>query len=216
VDWDAVERDYRTGRFTLRELEAKHGAKNSTIARRAAREDWKKDLTAAVRQATNAGLIQAIVTEKCSTAQQNAAGAVLAAAEVNKQVILGHRADIAHARAVAAGLLRELQDAALLGEHAETLARVLAGEQAGSEAQDDSGLARARTAVARALGVGARIGGLRGLAEAMARLQTLERQAFNIEPDQGHNDDHLSALLVRIQTQGSHLPVVREPDSDGD
>ena len=56
-DWQAVERDYRTGKFTLRELEHKHGAANSTIARRAAREGWSQDLSAAVRQATNAKLI---------------------------------------------------------------------------------------------------------------------------------------------------------------
>ena len=36
LDWEAIERDYRTGKFTLRELEAKHGANNATIARRAA------------------------------------------------------------------------------------------------------------------------------------------------------------------------------------
>jgi hypothetical protein len=34
LDWEAIERDYRTGRFTLRELEAKHGTNNATIARK--------------------------------------------------------------------------------------------------------------------------------------------------------------------------------------
>jgi len=33
IDWEAIERDYRTDKFTLRELEAKHGTNNATIAR---------------------------------------------------------------------------------------------------------------------------------------------------------------------------------------
>ena len=94
ADWEAVERDYRTGRFTLRELEAKHGPNNATIGRRADREGWTKDLSDAIRQATSAKLIAATVQQECSSAQQNAAGTVLAAAELNKQLILGHRATL--------------------------------------------------------------------------------------------------------------------------
>lgn len=91
ADWEAVERDYRTGRFTLRELEAKHGPNNATIGRRAEREGWTKDLSDAIRQATNAKVIAATVQQECSSAQQSAATTVLAAAELNKQIILGHR-----------------------------------------------------------------------------------------------------------------------------
>lgn len=100
-DWHAIERDYRTGRFTLRELEAKHGAPNSTIARRAKREGWTQDLSSAVRQATNAALIQEMVQHECSAAQHGAAATVLAAAEVNKQVILAHRKRLADLQAQA-------------------------------------------------------------------------------------------------------------------
>ena len=34
-DWEAIERDYRTGLFSLRELEKKHGAGYADIARKA-------------------------------------------------------------------------------------------------------------------------------------------------------------------------------------
>ena len=99
ADWDAIERDYRTGRFTFRELETKYGVPNSTIMRRQKREGWSADLSNAVRQATNAALIQAHVQQECSAAQQNAAETVLAAAEVNKQVILAHRKQLADLQA---------------------------------------------------------------------------------------------------------------------
>lgn len=95
VDWDAVERDYRTGKFTLRELEAKHGVDNAQIARRKKKEGWAQDLTEAVRQATNARLMTEIVSKEVSAAQQSVSTAVLAVAEVNAQVILRHRARLA-------------------------------------------------------------------------------------------------------------------------
>lgn len=91
MDWEAIERDYRTGQFTLRELSTKQGVAHTTISRRAEREGWTKDLAEAVRLATSASLIQATVQQQCTNAHQNATAAVLVAAEVNKQVVLGHR-----------------------------------------------------------------------------------------------------------------------------
>lgn len=97
VDWEAIERDYRTGRFTLRELEAKHGTNNATIARKikADRETdparWQRDLTKAVRDATNAKLMEGLVSKEISKGQQEVSKTVLAAAEANTQIILAHR-----------------------------------------------------------------------------------------------------------------------------
>lgn len=99
VDWEAVERDYRTGQFTLRELEKKHGPAFATISQRAKREGWTQDLQEAVRQATSAKLIESLVTQESHKATQGTTQAVQAAAEVNKQVILGHRQQAANSRA---------------------------------------------------------------------------------------------------------------------
>lgn len=90
-DWDAVERDYRTDKFTLRELAAKYTVTHTTIARRAEKLGWTKDLTDAIRQATNAKLVQQSVQQQCTTAHQSATDTVLAAAELNSRIIQGHR-----------------------------------------------------------------------------------------------------------------------------
>lgn len=42
TDWQAVERDYRTGKFTLRELGAKHDCDRGLISRNAKRHGWTK------------------------------------------------------------------------------------------------------------------------------------------------------------------------------
>lgn len=88
IDWEAVERDYRTGKFTLRELEAKHTVSYAQISRKSKELGWSKDLREVIKQATNAALLRDTATK----AQQSATETVLVAAEVNKQVIMGHRA----------------------------------------------------------------------------------------------------------------------------
>jgi hypothetical protein len=91
VDWDAIERDYRTDKFTLRELATKYGVTHTTISRNAEKNGWTKDLTDAIRQATNAKLVQQTVQQQCTNAHQSATETVLAAAELNSRIIQGHR-----------------------------------------------------------------------------------------------------------------------------
>ena len=91
TDWDAVERDYRTGQFTLRELEAKHGAFNSSIARKAKSSGWTQDLSGAIRQATNAKLAGQLVSDIASKCAQDVSSVVAAAANQNTRIVLGHR-----------------------------------------------------------------------------------------------------------------------------
>lgn len=112
ADWEAIERDYRTGRFSDQELADKHGnvVSRQAISKKAKnpKNPWTKDLSNAIRLATNAKLIEAQVKERVAgEVAEKVAGscdatltAVLAAAELNKQVILGHRSDIAKLREI--------------------------------------------------------------------------------------------------------------------
>jgi hypothetical protein len=63
VDWDAVDRDYRAGNLTVRELATKHGTNHATIVRLAKRLGLTRDLSDAVREATNARLIAETITK---------------------------------------------------------------------------------------------------------------------------------------------------------
>jgi hypothetical protein len=40
IDWAAVERDYRSGVLSLRDMALKHGCSHSTIANHAGRQGW--------------------------------------------------------------------------------------------------------------------------------------------------------------------------------
>jgi len=41
-DWKAIEVDYRSGGYSLRELARRHGCDHSSIANRAARHGWRR------------------------------------------------------------------------------------------------------------------------------------------------------------------------------
>ena len=87
IDWEAVLRDYRTGKFTLRELETMHGVSYAQISRKSKAEKWTKDLREVIRHATNVALLRETVTK----AQQDSTDTVSAAVQENTRVILSHR-----------------------------------------------------------------------------------------------------------------------------
>lgn len=164
VDWEAVKREFTTGRYTYTELSARHGVDRAAICRKGKRESWKQDLSSAVRRATRNKLIEAAVgarekdiDEKVNAATTYAVNAALkavtlstelvaVAAETNKQVVLGHRKDLREARAVAGRLLEELKGLT----------------------SDSSGLT-------------VRVGILKSLSEALAKLHASERIAFGLD-----------------------------------
>ena len=91
ADWDAIERDYRTGKYSLRELQAKHGADHALISRKAKKEGWIQDLSIAIKQATNARLADSLVNAEVHESQQKVHAVVTAVADENSRVILSHR-----------------------------------------------------------------------------------------------------------------------------
>jgi predicted DNA-binding protein YlxM (UPF0122 family) len=196
TDWEAVERDYRTDKYTLRELAEKYKISHQAIAKMAKKYAWIKDLAKAIKQATNAKLVQDLVDNEVAKGGQEVANTVLAAAELNKQVILKHRQDIEATRKVAAELLQELQETKLLAEEKELLTQILAGS--GASPSDES---QARMLVKRALDVGSRVSSVKTLAETFTKLQTSERIAFSLDSEGKKQDEEISddAIDARLK-----------------
>lgn len=182
-DYQAVERDYRTGSFTDQELADKYKRSRQAITKMAKVKGWKKDLTAAVRQATRASLIAEVATKK--VAEQVAEGSkatidtVLAAAETNKQVILGHRQDISRARNLLNGMLTELHQVSVNPSKLQDLLEVLVGGDEMTATQ----VADARSAFTDLSKLPTRILSVQRIAQAMTRLQSMERTAFGLDDD---------------------------------
>lgn len=189
-DWEAIERDWRTGSFTLRELETKHKVDNAVIARHMKSDRakdpsrWQKDLKKVVRQATNAALMSATVSKMVSEGQQNVSNTVLAAAELNKQVILGHRDELTKLRAAALGLLDEVVASRLSNDEQRLLTEILAS--GGNEADLD----KAREAVRKAMSRSARVNDAKALAEIISKVQAGERVAYGLNEGDSNGGDY--------------------------
>lgn len=174
ADWEAIERDYRTGRFSLRELEIRHGPSASQICRRAKAHAWTKDLRDVVRQATSAAIMRDLASETATAAQADTTAIVLAAAQVQRDVILRHRRDCALARSIADTLMSELAAVA------STWRRV---EQVLDRHPDEvtpHWIATLLDDLREAGQLHHRVGSMHRLSDALQRLHQLERRAFGI------------------------------------
>lgn len=178
IDWEAIERDYRTGKMTLRELEAKHGAPFSSISRRAKAEGWTQDLRHVIRQKASAELVAEVAAQGTTQLCNDTAQAVQLAAQQAKAVMSAHRTRAHALAATALDLLGELGKAALLAQEQELLAQILAGS--GAEPKDE---AEARRVVSKALSLGGRASTVKLLTDSLAKVQEMERKAWDLEDD---------------------------------
>jgi hypothetical protein len=195
VDWEAVERDYRASQLTLRELGEKHGADPAAISRMAKKHGWSRDLMPAVRKATELGLIKATVeringevNKEVKDSQQQIVDSVLIAAEVNTQVILGHRKGLNRLNRIKEALLDQIEQAAqLMPELAEVIEMV--------RQPDDNGVDKANDALRKAMSRSSLVDDLKKLAEIDERVRKGEREAFNIG---GTTDDEQNRKTKRV------------------
>lgn len=176
TDWQAVERDYRTGNFTLRELGTKHDADHGLISRKAKKDGWTQDLAIAIKQATNAALVEQLVNTEVTKSQQKVNTTVQAAAEVNKNVILGHRTGLNKLTTIKAKLLSHIEQAA---DNMAELADII--EMA--RCPDENGMDRVNDALKKAMGRSALVDDLKKLSDVDEKVRKGEREAFNLNDD---------------------------------
>lgn len=110
TDWDACHRDYRTGKFTHRELADKYGVSHAAVRKQITNNGWEKDLGEEIRQATNAALARELVSSEVSKGVQEVSSVVFAAAEVNVRIIAGHRKRLAELHELADRAQKKLEE----------------------------------------------------------------------------------------------------------
>lgn len=109
IDWELVERDYRAGIKTLRQIAEEHGVSHVAIQKRAKKELWSRDLTQKVQQRANELVTKALVTSEVTKEQKaSEVETVRAYGEIVANVDLSQREDVKLAMANARGMLLEL------------------------------------------------------------------------------------------------------------
>ena len=196
VDWDAVIRDHRTCKFTDPELAAKYKIHKTTLMRRRKSDQaknpnaWPRDLRDSIRATT-----AVLLTNVQGTADEGVKDVVLVAAEINRQVIMGHRSELREAREIAVAMLLELKTAAAIYRDADAMAMVLAGEQATPDQIKSAG-----NEIRKALNLGNRVQIVKALAETLTKLHTGERTAYDLN-DQPPGSDEFEEVMRKLADQ---------------
>lgn len=171
VDWEAIEREYRLGQLTVREIARQHSVSHTSVTRRAEKYGWARDYSDEIRAKTQAALLrtsESAPPERTTPTREDLAVAV----ETRVSLVLTHQSSIARLRAIAEKLANQLSaDSDDIKEIEEAIEEETAG--------DKSGERRAR--MLKAVSLGSRAGIARELSQVLKNLIPLERQAFNLD-----------------------------------
>lgn len=199
VDWDAVERQYRLGTRSNKQLGLAFDVSFSAIGRRAAKYGWVADKSKDVEATANSLLIQ----NASGNANPNATPTALevkVAAQVSADVVLSHRVDIGRTRALFRTLLEEVE--VTTDPSGQTLIRALA-ELVNGPVEDESPeesarrVDRMRRQLAKLLDGSARIDNAKRLTEMLEKLVRMEREAFGIDSSK-NGDGGIDDLLMHL------------------
>lgn len=202
-DWEAIERDYRAGVLSVREIARQHAVSHQAINKRAKAQGWSRDLTEKVQQGVKSALVAGAVAT--SHARGNERQLIEDSVATCVSLVREHRRDIAGGRQMAEVLLGQLQHFAEIREEVED---AIIEETAG-----DKTTVR-RSAMLKAVALPAHAGVLRDLSAVLKNLIPLERQAFNLDalPPPEPPPDAPSVDLERVRRIASRFAAfVRQP-----
>lgn len=105
-DWDRIERDYRTGQYSNRELSRTHGPSEATIRGRAKQGGWARDLSEQIRQRVREKTT-AVVAVEVSRAEDDEQ-IIEQAAEAGAEIVRGHQRMLIKAKDLTCSLMEQL------------------------------------------------------------------------------------------------------------
>ena len=203
ADWHAVERDYRAGLLSLREIGKLHGVSHVRIQAVAAEQGWQRDLTAKI-QAKADELVQR--REATALTVQDERGVIDANAQVIANVRTAHRQDINRARGLANALMAELEaqtfDAVLMGQLGELM-----------RSPGEDGADRLNDIYKKVISTPGRVDTAKKLIETMKSVVSMEREAYGIDATPSETPaNSIAAFLANMKR--SALPVVIDVGRD--
>src|ERR1700722_16688701 len=108
VDWEAIEREYRAGQLSVREIARTSGVTETAIRKHAKADGWTRALAEKVREAVREKLVRSDGSQSGSQSPRDAEIIDMAAAR-GVEVVRQHRATLSRAHRIVADLLEELQ-----------------------------------------------------------------------------------------------------------
>jgi hypothetical protein len=207
VDWEAVEREYRAGIRSLRDIGGEFGCTETAIRKRAKRDEWERDVSAKVKAKADSLVRKMEVRKEVrSETAISEREQINVSAQMMADRVINQREDIRRARSMVQRLW-ELVDAEL--DHPDELkqlgAMLAAPDEFGNDKLNDMYFA--------AIGLPQQIKNAKLLADALKVLIELERKVLRIDEQKPVEVNPLAELLKAVS--GSALPIAKHVD-DGD
>lgn len=190
IDWEAIERDYRAGIMSLRAIGEKHGVTHGAIRKRAAAQDWPRDLTAKIQAQAEKLVSNSVVSSQVSMDTASEREIIQANAQMQADIILAHRKDVPRARQLMMALMDELEQTTGNRELFEQLGELMFSP-------DEKGIDRLNELYRKVVSMSGRIDSAKKLADALKTCVGLEREVFGIGGDRTPGqtlDDFLDAI----------------------
>lgn len=175
TDWEAVERDYRAGLLSVREIGLAHGVSHTAINKRAKKHGWDRDLKAKIKAKADSLVSKQEVSKEVSTKQAETEREIIESnATAIANVRMAHRGDIRRSRGLVNKLLDELESLTDNAELFETLGEMM-------EKPDENGLDKLNDLYHKVVSLPSRSKTMKDLADTLKSLISLERQAYDLE-----------------------------------
>ena len=188
IDWEAVEREYRTGIRSLRDIATEFGCVEGAIRKKAKAQEWERDISAKV-----AAKAEALVRRQEVRAEVRTENAVSereqinASAQMMADTVLSQRDNVKRAMAVVIALWNEVEAA---GDYTEKFRRV--GEMMRND--DDFGQDRLNDMYHAAIGMPQRVKNVKLLADALKVLIELQRKILKLDEQTERNNDSAAKM----------------------
>ncbi len=200
IDWEAIERDYRTGMLSLSEIGARHGISKGRISQVAKRDQWDRDLSVRIQKKVESKLNDALLNDSLNAKRAiSDRERVEAGAEAITSIVLAHRIDVQRSRRLVMSLLNELEEQTGNMDLYQQLGELM-------ESPDEKGTDKLNELYRKVISLSGRTGTMKSLADSLKTLVGLERQAFGLKDgvddqkkpmDESAIDDRLALLLAK-------------------
>ena len=189
-DWEAIERAYRAGLLSVREIAGACGVSHTAIQKRAKIKGWERDLKAKIKaKADSLVAKREVATQVASKSVETEREIIEVNAEVIASIRMAHRGDISRGRRLTNKLLDELEGITDNRHLFDELGELMRSE-------DDKGQDKRNDLYQKIIDLPGRSKTMKEMAETLKTLIALERQAYDLDTKTGNSDaDELSKLM---------------------
>lgn len=187
IDWEKVEVDYRCGIKSLRTMAQEYECAESAIRKRAAKENWPRDLAAKIKAKTEQLVRKEEVRNQVRTETATEKQQVEIGAQLQADIIIGQRSDVSRGRKLVMSLLAELEGQTDNLDLYKQLGDLL-------YAPDEKGVDKLNELYQKVISLSGRTGTMKSLSDSLKTLVALEREVFGINDAASKQSAHESTI----------------------